>query len=52
MPVAATADLRAPRILAAALDTRFFVCRFFTGRVVRRERRFAAMFPLPLPRPA
>jgi hypothetical protein len=39
-------------MFAAALDTRFFAGRFFTGRVMRRERRFAAMIPLPLPRPA
>jgi hypothetical protein len=41
--------LRVPRTFAAARDTRFFAGRFFTGRVVRRERRFAAMVPLPLP---
>jgi hypothetical protein len=52
MPEPVTADLRAPRTFAAALDTRFFAGRFFTGRVMRRERRFAAMIPLPLPQPA
>jgi hypothetical protein len=49
MPVTATADLRGARAFAAALETRFFARRFFTGRVMRR---FAAMVPLPLPRPA
>ncbi len=37
----------APRAFAAALDTRFFAGRFFAGRVMRRERRFAAMVPFP-----
>ena len=52
MPEPVTADLRAPRTFAAALDARFFARRFFTGCVLRRERRFAAMVPLPLPQPA
>jgi len=49
MPEPVTADLRIARTFAAALDARFFAGRFFTGRVMRRERRFAAMIPLPLP---
>jgi hypothetical protein len=49
MPEPVAADFRTARTLAAALDTRFFTLRFFTDRVVRRERRFAAMVPLPVP---
>ena len=47
MPDVAATDLRLPRAFTAALDTRFFACRFFSGRVARRERFFAAMIPYP-----
>jgi len=46
-----TADLLTPRTFAAALEARFFARRFFTGRVMRRERRFSVKIPLPLPQP-
>jgi hypothetical protein len=49
MPVATTADLRGARAFAAALETRFFARRFFSGRVDRVMRRFAAMVPFDQP---
>jgi hypothetical protein len=42
-------DLRALRV--AGPEARFFDGRFFEGRVVRRERDFAAMIPLTLADP-